>query len=60
MLGPAVRSTQEIETKAMLWALNGSGQVLVGIRLLGLLADPTQREERDRAYAAQFALTHLF
>jgi NRE family putative nickel resistance protein-like MFS transporter len=44
----------------MLWALNGSGQVLVGIRLLGLLADPTQREERDRAYAAQFALTHLF
>lgn len=39
MLGPAVRSTQEIETKAMLRALNGSGQVLVGIPFLGLLAD---------------------
>jgi NRE family putative nickel resistance protein-like MFS transporter len=32
----------------------------VGIPSLGLLADHTQPEERGRAYAAHFALTHLF
>lgn len=44
----------------MMWALNGAGQALVGIPSLGLLADHTQPEERGRAYAAHFALTHLF
>lgn len=44
----------------LLWALNGAGQALVGIPSLGLLADHTQPDERGRAYAAHFALTHLF
>lgn len=44
----------------LLWALNGAGQALIGIPSLGLLADHTQPEERGRAYAAHFALTHLF
>jgi NRE family putative nickel resistance protein-like MFS transporter len=44
----------------LLWALNGAGQALVSIPSLGLLADHTQPEERGRAYAAHFALTHLF
>lgn len=44
----------------LLWALNGAGQALIGIPSLGLLADHTQPDERGRAYAAHFALTHLF
>lgn len=44
----------------LLWALNGAGQALASIPSLGLLADHTQPEERGRAYAAHFALTHLF
>jgi len=44
----------------LLWALNGAGQALVAIPSVGLLADHTQPEERGRAYAAHFALTHLF
>jgi NRE family putative nickel resistance protein-like MFS transporter len=44
----------------LLWALNGAGQALVAIPSVGLLAEHTQPEERGRAYAAHFALTHLF
>lgn len=43
-----------------LWALNGAGQALVAIPSVGLLARHTGPEERGRAYAAHFALTHLF
>jgi NRE family putative nickel resistance protein-like MFS transporter len=45
---------------AFLWALNGAGQALIAIPSLGLLAEHTAPEERGRAYAAHFALTHLF
>jgi MFS transporter, NRE family, putaive nickel resistance protein len=45
---------------ALLWALNGAGQALIAIPSVGLLADHTEPEERGRAYAAHFALTHLF
>jgi NRE family putative nickel resistance protein-like MFS transporter len=45
---------------AVLWALNGAGQALIAIPSLGLLAEHTAPEERGRAYAAHFALTHLF
>lgn len=44
----------------LLWALNGAGQALVGLPSVGLLAEHTHPEERGRAYAAHFALTHLF
>lgn len=44
----------------LLWALNGAGQALVAIPSMGLLAEHTEPEERGRAYAAHFALTHLF
>ena len=44
----------------LLWALNGAGQALVAIPSVGLLAEHTEPEERGRAYAAHFALTHLF
>lgn len=43
-----------------LWALNGAGQALIAIPSVGLLAEHTAPEERGRAYAAHFALTHLF
>ena len=43
-----------------LWALNGAGQALVAVASVGLLARHTLPEERGRAYAAHFALTHLF
>lgn len=45
---------------AILWALNGAGQALIAIPSVGLLAEHTTPEERGRAYAAHFALTHLF
>ena len=45
---------------AFLWALNGAGQALIAIPSVGLLAEHTAPEERGRAYAAHFALTHLF
>lgn len=45
---------------ALLWALNGAGQALIAIPSVGLLAEHTAPEERGRAYAAHFALTHLF
>ena len=45
---------------AVLWALNGAGQALIAIPSVGLLAEHTAPDERGRAYAAHFALTHLF
>jgi MFS transporter, NRE family, putaive nickel resistance protein len=44
----------------VLWAVNGAGQALVAIPSVGLLAEHTQPDERGQAYAAHFALTHLF
>jgi MFS transporter, NRE family, putaive nickel resistance protein len=44
----------------LLWGLNGAGQALVSIPSMTLLAEHTAAEERGRAYAAHFALTHLF
>lgn len=43
---------------AALWALLGAGQALVAIPGSTLLAEHTTDEERGRAYAAHFALTH--
>lgn len=43
---------------ALLWVLNGAGQALVAIPSSTLLAEHTIEEERGRAYAAHFALTH--
>ena len=43
-----------------LWALNGAGQGLIAVASVGLLARHTAPDERGRAYAAHFALTHLF
>src|SRR5215210_7164999 len=42
----------------LLWVLNGAGQALVAIPSTTLLAEHTFEEERGRAYAAHFALTH--
>jgi NRE family putative nickel resistance protein-like MFS transporter len=42
----------------MLWVLNGAGQALIAISSSTLLAEHTVAEERGRAYAAHFALTH--
>lgn len=42
----------------LLWALNGAGQALIAISSATLLAEHTLPEERGRAYAAHFALTH--
>lgn len=44
----------------VLWALNGAGQALIAVPSVGLLAAHTEMAERGRAYAAHFALTHLF
>jgi len=43
---------------ALLWVLNGAGQALIAIPSSTLLAEHTQEDERGRAYAAHFALTH--
>ena len=43
---------------AILWFLNGAGQALIAIPSSTLLAEHTHEEERGRAYAAHFALTH--
>lgn len=43
---------------AVLWFLNGAGQALIAIPSSTLLAEHTHEEERGRAYAAHFALTH--
>lgn len=42
----------------LLWMLNGAGQALIAIPSSTLLAEHTHEEERGRAYAAHFALTH--
>ena len=43
---------------AALWFLNGAGQALISIAPGTLLAEHTREEERGRAYAPYFALTH--
>lgn len=43
---------------AALWLLNGAGQALISIASGTLLAEHTNEDERGRAYAAYFALTH--
>lgn len=45
---------------AILWFLNGAGQVLIAISSTTLLAEHTSEDERGRAYAAHFAWTHAF
>lgn len=45
---------------AILWFLNGSGQVLIAISSTTVLAEHTSEAERGRAYAAHFAWTHAF
>ena len=45
---------------SFLWFLNGAGQALIAIPSSTLLAEHTVETERGRAYAAHFALTHLF
>jgi NRE family putative nickel resistance protein-like MFS transporter len=44
---------------SLLWFFNGAGQALIAIPSSTLLAEHTVAEERGRAYAAHFALTHL-
>lgn len=44
---------------SLLWMVNGAGQALIAIPSSTLLAEHTVTEERGRAYAAHFALTHL-
>lgn len=43
---------------AFMWLLNGAGQALISIASGTLLAEHTREDERGRAYAAYFALTH--
>ena len=45
---------------AILWFLNGAGQVLIAISSTSLLAEHTSESERGRGYAAHFAWTHAF
>jgi sugar phosphate permease len=45
---------------ALLWFLNGAGPALIAIPSAMLLAEHTAEDERGRAYAAHFALTHAF
>src|SRR5262245_42345710 len=42
----------------LLWILNGAGKALIAISSSTLLAEHTIAEERGRAFAAHFALTH--
>lgn len=42
----------------VMWLLNGAGQALIAIPSSTILAEHTREEERGRAYAAHFALTH--
>jgi len=44
---------------SLLWFFNGAGQALIAIPSSTLLAEHTLADERGRAYAAHFALTHL-
>ena len=41
-----------------LWLLNGTGQALIAIPSSTLVASHTRPEERGRAFAAHFAITH--
>ncbi len=43
---------------AVMWFLNGAAQSLIGISSSTLLAEHTNENERGKAYAAHFALTH--
>lgn len=43
-----------------LWLLNGVGQALIALSSSTLLAEHTQKTDRGKAYAAHFALTHMF
>jgi NRE family putative nickel resistance protein-like MFS transporter len=43
-----------------LWILNGMGQALIALSSSTLLAEHTKESDRGRAYAAHFALTHMF
>ncbi len=45
---------------SVLWFFNGAGQALIAIPSSTLLAEHTIETERGRAFAAHFALTHLF
>ncbi len=45
---------------SFLWMLNGASQALIAIPSSTLLAEHTREDERGRAYAAHFALTHFF
>lgn len=44
---------------AILWFVNGAGQALVALASSTVLAEHTTPQERGRAYAAHFSLTHL-
>ncbi len=44
---------------SLFWVLNGAGQALIAIPSSTLLAEHSVDEERGRAYAAHFALTHF-
>lgn len=44
----------------LLWVLNGAGQALVAIPSSTLVAIHTTNEERGRAFAAHFAITHAW
>ena len=41
-----------------LWVLNGAGQALIAIPSSTLVASHTSTDQRGRAFAAQFAITH--
>ena len=43
---------------SLLWVFNGAGQALIAVPSSTLLVEHTFEEERGRAYAAHFALTH--
>jgi len=50
--------TPRLSVLGFLWALNGAGQALIAIPSSTLVASHTGRDERGRAFAAQFAITH--
>jgi NRE family putative nickel resistance protein-like MFS transporter len=50
--------TPPLGALGFLWALNGAGQALIAIPSSTLVASHTSRDERGRAFAAQFAITH--
>lgn len=45
---------------AWIWILNGVGQALIALSSSTLLAEHTKESDRGKAYAAHFALTHMF